>query len=283
MDAGHTTVWTGTEVIVWGGTIVGEVPAGDGAAYNPSTDTWRLLPSAPDGVEWSSVSVWTGKEAVVMNCTGLGKWNAAAYDPAADRWRAISNPFDADCDTNATPLWTGDAIVLATDRMVRSDEAVDRWSTIAIGSPAAVVGIPSSDGSVSTFVNLPTEIETSAQLLDSTGESIADLPAFPGDPSLFGDQIGAYGVWAGDEAVFWIFAADSANGWPEQVWALNPRTRAWRQLDTDTAFPGHAHSGVVVADDVLLMWGTPGVDLNGRGITPHSNGVAFRVGVVPSD
>ncbi len=46
---GHSTVWTGKELIVWGGWADehGDRRFDDGAAYNPSTDTWRTIASAP--------------------------------------------------------------------------------------------------------------------------------------------------------------------------------------------------------------------------------------------
>src|SRR5262245_44748081 len=38
---GATAVWTGKEMIVWGGeTYEGHTDLNDGARYNPSTDTW---------------------------------------------------------------------------------------------------------------------------------------------------------------------------------------------------------------------------------------------------
>jgi len=40
--------WTGTEVIIWGGTDAGaDVIYYDGARYNPSTKAWVKLPAAP--------------------------------------------------------------------------------------------------------------------------------------------------------------------------------------------------------------------------------------------
>ncbi|MBA2528418.1 MAG: hypothetical protein H0V19_00390, partial [Euzebyales bacterium] len=49
--AGHVAVWTGDQLVVWGGREVTgrRLPRGDGAAYNPGTDRWRRLPPAPIG------------------------------------------------------------------------------------------------------------------------------------------------------------------------------------------------------------------------------------------
>ncbi|MAT04125.1 MAG: hypothetical protein CL424_03660, partial [Acidimicrobiaceae bacterium] len=44
-------VWTGNEMIIWSGSALdtpsGEVPLADGAAFNPTTGTWRTIAAAP--------------------------------------------------------------------------------------------------------------------------------------------------------------------------------------------------------------------------------------------
>jgi hypothetical protein len=60
-------VWTGTEVLFWGGS-----PGtynnffADGAAYNPSTNTWRPLPTLSGRL---TDGVWTGKELLIWGGT----------------------------------------------------------------------------------------------------------------------------------------------------------------------------------------------------------------------
>ena len=64
-STGNTAVWTGTEMIVWGGGRQSQW-LGDGARYNLTNDTWTALPAAgaPAG-RWFHVAVWTGKEMIV--------------------------------------------------------------------------------------------------------------------------------------------------------------------------------------------------------------------------
>jgi len=96
------SVWTGTEVIIWGGRV-GDTALLDGAAYNPSTDTWR--PIAPNS--WghpAAHAVWTGTEMVV-----LAKNGGAAYDPATDTWRDL--PRQDGGGGFIAPVWTGDHLL----------------------------------------------------------------------------------------------------------------------------------------------------------------------------
>ncbi|HSP27582.1 MAG TPA: hypothetical protein VLN74_03455 [Ilumatobacteraceae bacterium] len=282
-------VWTGIEMIVWGGRV-DNVFYYDGAAYNPATDTWRLLSPAPVNFNVGDPTmVWTGNEAVVIGD------RAAAYDPITDSWRTLANPPPP--LSHQRPLWTGNSVVAATagyghgsnNTMASYDLAADRWTAVEIGSSTAVVGVPGSDGRVSTFVNLPSETGARVQLIDSTGSPIAELPAFPADPDVFGDEIQAFGLWVGDEAVFELFSggADYAG---EQIWALNPSTQTWRRLDADTAFPRIDRS-VVVAGDLLLMWNRPSDVYQGPPTLeraccvapPSKGGSVYRVGSAATD
>ena len=257
-------VWTGTEVIVWGG-VVGDHSSWllDGAAYNPVTDEWRLIPSSPslgNGGHIRSM-VWTGDEAVVF-----GGARVVAYDPATDSWRSLANPPSA----SYPAIWTGDSVViLDSSLMVRYDVAEERMSVADIGPSAELVGIPGPDGLVGAFVVLPSELGAPARLVDEAGGLIAELPAFPGDAALFGDLIGASGVWVGGEVIFWIWNGEFP--YPnEQVWALNPYTHTWRQL------PGALldYDALVVAGDVLLKWTS--ISAGSGGNVGGHGGVAYR-------
>jgi len=96
-----TTVWTGSEVLIWGGLDASRHVVDDGAAYDPATDTWRILPRAdapgtgtrtPGVRPTMQTAVWTGTELAVFtpidptstDATTIGQ---AFYDPTTDAWR----------------------------------------------------------------------------------------------------------------------------------------------------------------------------------------------------
>lgn len=108
------TVWTGEQVLVWGG--VGEefvegagnrpVPLGDGAALDPATGTWT--PMSSDGApspRSAAAGIWTGSRLWIWGglsrqanasqlCFGRNNVCEAAtggglYDPASDSWETI--------------------------------------------------------------------------------------------------------------------------------------------------------------------------------------------------
>jgi hypothetical protein len=191
-------------------------------------------------------------------------------------------------------VWTGDSIIVTNagygqelgsgNAMARYDPAADRWTVVEVGSSTAVVGVPGSDGRENTFIDLPSETGAPVQLIDSAGTQIAELPAFPADPDVFGDVLSAFGLWVGDEAVFEISSpGDDYAG--EQIWALDPSTQAWRRLDVDVAFP-RIDSSTVVAGDLLVMWnrggdtyqGPPSVERSCCAAPLSDGGSVYRVG-----
>lgn len=145
-------VWTGREVIVWGGCDLDSVQCddaspttatGEGAAYDPRTDRWRLLPRSPLAQRQRPQAVWTGTEMIMWGGrsipSGRGAWGAA-YNPRTDGWRTVRNsPFPPRSD--AVLAWTGREMLVwgglnwgSGDRFLSNgasyDPATDRWSLL---------------------------------------------------------------------------------------------------------------------------------------------------------
>ena len=100
---GQAAVWTGSEMVVWGGRVQqgpdsSEVTA-DGAAYDPSTNHWQLLPPSPLTARSDTIAVWTGAEMVILGGksaeaggSSQSYGDGAAFDPAASQWQALPAP-----------------------------------------------------------------------------------------------------------------------------------------------------------------------------------------------
>jgi len=87
-----TAVWTGTEMIAWGGYNPTGTPVAlnSGARYNPTTDTWTTMSTvgAPSA-RTAHRSVWTGTQMIVWGGDGLEftyTSSGGIYDPATDTW-----------------------------------------------------------------------------------------------------------------------------------------------------------------------------------------------------
>ena len=86
---GHSAVWTGVEMIVWGGMGPDHGPLNDGARYNPTADTWTAtsVVGAPSP-RFGQPSIWIGSEMVIWG----GAHDGGTYDPQTDTWAPLTNP-----------------------------------------------------------------------------------------------------------------------------------------------------------------------------------------------
>lgn len=138
------TVWTGREMLVWGGSDRGRLLA-DGAAYDPASNRWRTLARSPISGRSEPVAVWTGREMLVWGGHDADE-DGAAYDPVANRWRLIA-PGPLAPRRGSAAAWTGREMVVWSGRDpdghepyddgAAYDPATDRWRPIA---EAPVVG-----------------------------------------------------------------------------------------------------------------------------------------------
>jgi len=83
---GATAVWTGSEMIVWGG----DTYTSTGGRYNPSTDTWRAtsITNVP-AARTHHTAIWTGSEMIIWGGTNGGMLNIGGrYNPTTNRWTA---------------------------------------------------------------------------------------------------------------------------------------------------------------------------------------------------
>ena len=115
----HTLLWTGKEIIVWGGGNANKVLS-DGALYNPARDAWRPISTegapSPRG---SHVSVWTGKEMIIWGGSTRDPSDpsdyfedGARYNPETDTWKPISTIGAPKGRVCVNAVWTGTEMVL---------------------------------------------------------------------------------------------------------------------------------------------------------------------------
>jgi hypothetical protein len=123
----HAAAWTGHEMLIWGGYTVQNgktVRFGDGAAYNPRSNTWRPIAKRTPGL--AQAAGWTGSRMLVWtdNRTATGGTIGALYDPVRDRWTPTT-PGPALTDFLSRPLWTGSEL-LVWDRGSTSGQVPNR-------------------------------------------------------------------------------------------------------------------------------------------------------------
>src|SRR5262249_11559244 len=104
----QVAVWTGSEMIVWGGCC----PLDTGGRYNPGTDSWiaTSLTNAPSA-RYEHTAVWTGNEMIVWG--GIdGSNTGGRYDPSTDNWTATSIVDAPSARAIHTAVWTGSEMIV---------------------------------------------------------------------------------------------------------------------------------------------------------------------------
>ena len=145
----HTAVWTGTEMIVWGGqssNVPGAALLGNGSRYNPATNTWTAISTvnAP-AARTEHIAVWAGGKMIIWGgflANNTAATTGAMYDPAKDSWSSISTVnappggfgYGNYVSGNTLTLWGGNIGLLGVQRYTY-DILTDTWSrSPSIGS-----------------------------------------------------------------------------------------------------------------------------------------------------
>ncbi len=136
-------VWTGRELLVWGGNTEGRAAPIQGAAYNPRTHQWRKIPSGPLQQRINETVIWSGKEMIVWGGERLENDPVgAAYNPTTNRWRLLPKaPISSRAGSAAA--WSGKEMLVWSGYSVWQDgpccddgaaynPATNRWRTLPV-------------------------------------------------------------------------------------------------------------------------------------------------------
>src|SRR5579872_4589775 len=142
----HTAVWTGSEMVVWGGSG-NAVILNDGGRYNPAANNWMSLPAtgAP-GARQQHTAVWTGTEMIVWGGYNGNYLNdGGRYNPGANSWSSLPSANAPLARYNHTAVWTGTEMIVwggSNDNFLndggRFNPATGTWIAVTItNAPAA--------------------------------------------------------------------------------------------------------------------------------------------------
>jgi len=115
----HTAVWTGSEMIVWGGDT-GLGTTSTGGRYDPASDTW-VSTSEVDvpGTRALHSAVWNGTEMIVWGGDSssdghgyLAVNTGGRYIPSTDTWTPTSLANAPGRRSRHTAIWTGSRMIV---------------------------------------------------------------------------------------------------------------------------------------------------------------------------
>jgi N-acetylneuraminic acid mutarotase len=144
---GASAVWTGREMIVWGGAWRAgnaSIWLADGAAYDPANDRWRRLAASPLGPRSDAVAAWTGKDVLVWGGQKQGSLDGfgdefddgALYDPARDTWKPMAQ-WPLAHRYGARAVWTGTRLVVWGGASAETGQDPPPLADGAVYDPAA--------------------------------------------------------------------------------------------------------------------------------------------------
>ena len=151
------TVWTGREMIVWGGLSDGGAQLSDGGRYDPERDAWTPLAACPLSARFEQTAVWSGTEMSVFGGLKIENeiWSSfgdgARYDPRTERWTLLNPKGAPSSRTVHTAVWTGNEMLIWGGRYLPDttvlqtgasyDPVSDSWTAIPTdGAPAPRAG-----------------------------------------------------------------------------------------------------------------------------------------------
>jgi len=211
----HACVWTGHEMIVWGGrfedTLGGREVLFDGGRYNPAMDAWTPISEAGAPHSLDPVAAWTGTEMIVLgnDSESTGALVGGIYNPVTDSWRAMSlenGPIIWVCPSVA---WDGQEMLiwgcLGNIGLCRFNPLTNTWT------PGSEVGEPAT-------------------------------------------RCGSTALWTGTELFVWG-GNQCDNNYLNQGGLYNPLTDTWRATTTDGAPIRRGYVVAVWTGTEVLVWG----------------------------
>jgi N-acetylneuraminic acid mutarotase len=266
----HTAVWTGSEMIIWGGDS-GSGYLNTGGRYNPSTDSWTATSTtnAPEGRVYYT-AVWTGSEMIVWG--GLNFFpptfhnSGGKYNPVTDSWTATSTTNAPEGREFHTAVWTGSEMIIwggdsdsgYSNTGGRYNPANDSWmatstanapegrivhTAVWTGSNMIVWG-----GGGDIVVALNTGGRYNPSTNSWTATSTANAPE---------GRILHTAVWTGSNMIVWgggndIVVALNTGG------RYNPSTNSWTATSITNVPDGRASHTAVWTGSNMIVWGGSG-------------------------
>jgi N-acetylneuraminic acid mutarotase len=266
----HVAAWTGTEMIVWGGrgAFFPELTYGDGALYNPATDTWRPMSSVGAPSPRSQfTAVWTGTEMIVWGGSG-DNWeeraDGARYNPQTDTWTPLA-PAPLDPRLQHTAVWTGTEMIIFGGLNIGGDNSPPNWVSFGDGArydPATDTWTPLSSRDAPSSRTAHSAVWTGTEMIVWGGRFLPDYiflnsgasydpvkdewtPVTSAGAPQARMEHGA--VWSGTEMIIWGGCTDPSGGETDTGARYNPVTRVWTPTTLQDAPAPRFFGGTVYA------------------------------------
>jgi N-acetylneuraminic acid mutarotase len=281
--ANHTAVWTGSEMIVWGG-VNYDLPVDTGDRYNPATDSWSQvsLTNAPLA-RYDHTAVWTGTDVIIWGGYRPGDIilnSGGKYNPANDTWTPTSISNAPTARYFHTAIWTGTAMIVwggidptsFANTGGRYDPITDSWTTMNSANAP-----PGRIQHSATWIG--TEMVVWGGRIGAMGylnsgakyNPVSDTWTVTNTVNTPAARFGHSAVWTGSEVIIW-------GGWNGNALSdgarYNPSANTWIALSANNPPQArYSHSAIWTASEMIVWGGNafPGQGNSGSRYNPATN------------
>ena len=258
----HSAVWTGTEMIVWGG-YDGNGYLATGSRYDPITDS--STPISNLGEQTARIghrAVWTG--ARMMVCGGDDSQRSGGlYDPVSDSWSQTSLLNAPEERWGHMLLWTGSRVLVwggysfngvAINTGGLYDPSNNTWSAMstagaplltrwrdAVWTGSRMIVYGSTDDPLGNFVNGGAIYDPQLNMWSTLSLDGAPVP-----------RQGNATVWAGSSMIVW--GGLTQFGYVNTGALYDPASNSWTPM-AGGAPPGRTDSAAVWTGTRMVVWG----------------------------
>jgi hypothetical protein len=266
---GHTAIWDGQRMVVWGGSAGTGTHTSSGGMYEVAADAWTQTstvnaPAARTG----HTAVWTGQLMVVWGGLGTGGYlgTGGRFSSAQNSWLPVATSGAPSARNGHLAVWTGTRMIVWGGRNLGGlhddgglyDPVTDQWTPLNLpGAPEARFDAAAVWGGDRLIVwggqGESGELDTGGQLIFNGDLPVAWEP-LPVDTAPLA-RIGHTAVWGGDRLIVW---GGRSGGTPLQDGsAYLPGCDCWQPMSLENApLPRFDHDAVWTGTEMLIFGGT---------------------------
>ena len=273
----HAAVWTGAEMIIWGGNLTNG-NTNTGGKYNPATDTWvpTSTASAPTARIYQT-AVWSGTEMIIWGgdyglsniSQGSNVWvlkvqpsyynTGGRYNPVSDSWVPTSITNAPGARREHTAVWTGTEMIIWGGRNTECLYDGGRYN------PATDSWVPTSTASAPNLRRGHTAVWTGTEMIIWGGINFGYLydggrynPASntwaPAGSYNFPEERAKHiAVWTGTEMIVW--GGQNSTGYLNTGGRYNPVTNSWSTISSNSSPSPRTEATAVWTGTEMIVWG----------------------------
>jgi len=267
----HTAVWTGSEMIVWGGWNNSNGCLNDGGRYNPTADSWMPVPTtgAP-APRKGHPAVWTGSEMIVWGGYNGNYLNdGGRYNPVADSWTAVPTTGAPVARVAHTAVWA-DSEMIVWGGVCRYGNSYTYLNDGGRYNPAANVWTGLSSNSAPSGRSSHTAVWTGGEMIVWGGNYYTDRAYYLSDGGRYNPMADSWAavttngapaarmwhtaVWTGREMIVW--GGGSNPRYFNDGGRFNPAGSSWTTVPSAGATSGRElHSAVWTGSEMIVCGG----------------------------